>query len=62
MESTKVFNKLSYELKNKIYKKYSFNLDEILKVIRPAILSIYGKQYSALITQKFKQLHLKCIL
>ena len=44
MESTKVFNKLSYELKNKIYKKYSFNLDEILKVIRPAILSIYGKQ------------------
>lgn len=58
MESTKVFNKLSYELKNKIYKKYSFNLDEILKVIKPAILSIYGKQYSALITQKFKQLHL----
>lgn len=58
MESTKLFNQLSLDLKNKIYEKYNMNLKEVINTIKPIILEIYGKQYSDIIDKKLSQIHL----
>lgn len=58
MESTKIFNKLSFKLKKKIYERYSLNFEEIKPLIKEAVINIYGKNYSNLIEKKLNQIHL----
>lgn len=57
MNSTKIFNKLSYEIKNKIYKKYSLDFEEIKSTIQQALVNIYGVKYSKVIEQKLNQIY-----
>lgn len=56
MESSKIFYQQTYELKNKIYKKYSLKYDDIKNVLYDAILNIYGKKYSKNIKQKLNNI------
>lgn len=56
MESSKIFYQQTYELKNKIYKKYSFKFDDIKDIIYDALVNIYGKKYSKNIKQKLNSI------
>ena len=58
MSSFADFENKSKELKQKIYDKYSKDLNSIKEVLIPAIISVYGEKYSELINKKIEQIRL----